>query len=167
MSNNDEKKSIFNMPGNELEAMIKRLSRYTLAVEFVSIAACVPMITKSFFLLLVVSCALMLIGCLAMQFCSERKTRRWKVIAGVQLVIALLDAACIASVYMIGSNPSLTVMTVITYVFLWIHNILCFIEVREAESLLFMRHVGVFIIIVTLIVCYMAARTLHNLGIDL
>ena len=47
-----EKKSLLNMPGDELSATMKRLSRYTLAVEMIPIGACLPLFTRNDKLLL-------------------------------------------------------------------------------------------------------------------
>lgn len=160
-----DKKSIFNMPGDELEAMIKRLSRYTLAVELVALAACAPMLTQRVFLMLTIATILMCFDCLFMHLCDERKNGIWKAISRIQLLIAVINAVCIAIFISTKTNVILTVMTVITYIFLWIHNIMCFVETRKDESISFMRHVGAFIILVTIIICLIARKVLLDLGI--
>lgn len=161
-----DKKSIFNMPGDELEAMIKRLSRYTLAVELVALAACAPMLTQKVFLMLTIATILMCFDCFFMNLCSERKNGIWKVIFRTQFLIAVTNSVCIAIFIATKANIIVTVMTVITYIFLWIHNIMCFVETRKDESISFMRHVGAFIILVTIIICLIARKVLLDLGIS-
>ncbi len=162
----NEKKSIFNMPGDELEAMLKRLSRYTLAVESVALAACAPMFTGHFFLLISLVTILMYFDCLFMLICRERKQGIWKIVFKIQLIIAIVNSLCIALFIIRGNETVIRIMTVVSYVFILGHNILCFIETRKLESLVFMRHVGAFIIIVTIVVCLIAKKALLDLGIS-
>lgn len=161
-----DKKTIFNMPGDELESMLKRLSRYTLVVELVALAACVPMFTGQFFLLISLATILMYFDCLFMLICQERKQGIWKYISRIQLIIAVINSVCIALCIIKSDEGMLRIMTVISYVFIWGHNILCFIENRKDEEIPFMRHIGAFIIIVTIVVCLIAKNVLLDLGIS-
>lgn len=154
------------MPGDELEATIKRLSRYTLVVELVAMAACAPMFTKRFVLLVSIATILMLFDCLFMLFCQERKQKKWKIVSGIQLTIAVMNCVSVAITMIAGVESFAIVMVFITFGFLWIHNILCFIETRKDEEISFMRHVGAFIIIVTVIVCLITRKVLLDLGIS-
>ena len=159
MMNDQNNKGFLNMPGDELNDTIKRLSRYTLAVEFIAIGACLPLLTKNLFVMLGGAMLLMYLGVLSMRFCKERKKKRWVIISVVQLVLATVDLLTIILNERIGT----TIIEIMAYVslgFLWIHCGMCFFEYRKDEEVLFLRYVGAFIVLITVIVCYLMRQWL-------
>ena len=152
MMNDLNDKSFLNMPGDELSDTIKRLSRYTLAVEFIAIGACLSVLTKDMFIMLVGATFLMYLGVIFMKLCEERKKKQWVIISIIQLVLATIDLLAIIFSKKIGA----TVIEIIAYLsigFLWIHCGMCFFEYRKDEEVPFLRFVGAFIVVITLIVC--------------
>ena len=52
MEEEKHRKSLLNMPGDELSAIIKRTSKYTICVELVALAAFFPLLTNNWFYIL-------------------------------------------------------------------------------------------------------------------
>ena len=153
-----ENKSLLNMPGDELSATMKRLSRYTLAVEMIPIGACLPLFTRNEPLLLGGIAFTMLVGLLFMHFCDDRKQKRWNIIKSIQCVLALLDFASVILYKVIGGNKATTITLYVSLSFLWIHVALCAFDYRKDEQIPFMRFLGAITVVLTIFICYIISN---------
>ena len=158
--NGRKSKNLVDMSGDELIEIIKRLSRYTLAVEMIAIGACLPIITRQAFVLLCGATLLMFIGVIFMRFCKERKKKRWTIVWIIQIVLASLDLLTIILNFVIGIETIVEIMAHVSIGFLWIHCAMCFFEYRRDEEVVFMRFIGAFIVVITIIVCYIMKQLL-------
>ncbi len=163
MMNGKDDKSLLDMPGEELTDTIKRLSRYTLAVEFVALGACLPILTGQMNYILIGSAFLMYLGALFMRLCSERRQKKWIVFFGLQLILATVDLLTIILHAVRGAESAVRVLAYISIAFLWIHCVLCFFDYRKNETVPFLRYIGAFIILITVAICYFANQWLAGL----
>jgi hypothetical protein len=160
-----EKTSLLNMPGDELSATMKRLSRYTLAVEMIPIGACLPLFTRNEPFLLGGIAFTMLVGLLFMHFCNERKQKKWNVIKSIQCILALMDFAAVIFYKALEGIKVTTLLIYISLFFLWIHVALCVIDYRKEEQILFLRFLGAITVVLTMLVCYVIS-TWMNFQVD-
>lgn len=157
---NEDKKSILNMPGDELSATMKRLSRYTLAVEMIPIGACLPLFSRNESLLLGGLAFVLFIGLFFMRFCDERKNLKWNIIEILQCILALLDIVAFILNGKTGGNLFSIVILYASFAFLWIHCALCVFDFRKEEQIPFMRFWGAITVVLTVLVCYLISNWL-------
>lgn len=156
-----EKTSLLNMPGDELSATMKRLSRYTLAVEMIPIGACLPLFTRNEPFLLGGMAFTMIVGLFFMHFCDERKQKKWTIIKIIQCILALTDVAAVILDKVIGGNKVTIIVLYISLSFLWIHVALCVFDYRKEEKLPFMRFLGAITVVLTILICYIISTRLY------
>ena len=161
------KKTIFNMPGDELGETLKRLSRYIMAVELAAMAACVPLIVTEKYLILTTITILMFLGVLAMFFCEERKTKFWKSVRTAQICVGAVGVLLIALSFAVNVRNIINVASYVFVGFMCLHSAVCFTEIRKNEEITVLRFVGAYTVVVTVIVFFIVKKWLSAHGIML
>jgi heme/copper-type cytochrome/quinol oxidase subunit 4 len=151
----------FNKSGNDLSQYIKDFFRYVFAVVLVSVAACLPLLTHNYYYILVASALLLFFDLIALRHCGERESKKWRIIANIQLAIVIADVVSIV-LYLIFKNKILEHLIVYVNVgFSCIHSGFCFFDYRKDEPLVPFRYLGAMMVTISVLVVVLAKKWLN------